>query len=36
METSADVTRMRLVGGNLALDYVNSRSGPAGGDNGSR
>ncbi len=31
METSADVTRMRLVGGNLALDFVNSRSGPAGG-----
>ena len=31
METSADVTRMRLVGGSLALDFVNSRSGPAGG-----
>ncbi len=31
METPNDVTRMRLVGGNLALDFVNSRSGPAGG-----
>lgn len=31
METSSDVTRMRLVGGNLALDLVNSRSGPAEG-----
>src|SRR5687767_14352703 len=31
METSADVTRMRLVGGNVALDFVNSRSGPADG-----
>jgi predicted RNA-binding Zn ribbon-like protein len=31
METSADVTRMRLVGGSLALDFVNSRSGPAAG-----
>jgi len=30
METSSDVTRMRLVGGSLALDFVNSRSGPAG------
>ncbi|GAA1874302.1 CGNR zinc finger domain-containing protein [Asanoa iriomotensis] len=28
METVGDVTRMRLVGGNLALDFVNSRSGP--------
>jgi predicted RNA-binding Zn ribbon-like protein len=31
METASDVTRMRLVGGNLALDFVNSRSGPADG-----
>ena len=31
METSADVTRMRLVGGSRALDFVNSRSGPASG-----
>ena len=31
METPNDVTRMRLVGGDLALDLVNSRSGPAGG-----
>jgi predicted RNA-binding Zn ribbon-like protein len=31
METLADVTRMRLVGGSLALDFVNSRSGPASG-----
>jgi predicted RNA-binding Zn ribbon-like protein len=30
METSEDVTRMRLVGGNLALDFVNSRVGPPG------
>lgn len=28
METTNDVTRMRIVGGNLALDYVNTRSGP--------
>jgi predicted RNA-binding Zn ribbon-like protein len=28
METANDVTRMRLVGGNLALDFVNTRSGP--------
>jgi predicted RNA-binding Zn ribbon-like protein len=28
MEPAADVTRMRLVGGNLALDFVNSCSGP--------
>jgi predicted RNA-binding Zn ribbon-like protein len=28
METVEDVTRMRLVGGNLALDFVNTRSGP--------
>ncbi|MEU4556463.1 putative RNA-binding Zn ribbon-like protein [Micromonospora violae] len=28
METRAGVTRMRLVGGNLALDFVNTRSGP--------
>ncbi|MBL6276108.1 ABATE domain-containing protein [Micromonospora fiedleri] len=28
METPEDVTRMRLVGGNLALDFVNTRSGP--------
>ncbi|MCG5472213.1 ABATE domain-containing protein [Micromonospora sp. LAH09] len=28
METAEDVTRMHLVGGNLALDFVNTRSGP--------
>jgi predicted RNA-binding Zn ribbon-like protein len=28
METLEDVARMRLVGGNLALDFVNTRSGP--------
>ncbi|MDG4808764.1 CGNR zinc finger domain-containing protein [Micromonospora sp. WMMD1120] len=28
METPVDVTRMRLVGGNIALDLVNTRSGP--------
>jgi predicted RNA-binding Zn ribbon-like protein len=28
METLNDVTRMRIVGGNLALDFVNTRSGP--------
>jgi predicted RNA-binding Zn ribbon-like protein len=28
METAEDVTRMRLVGGNLALDFINTRSGP--------
>ncbi|MDG4780121.1 CGNR zinc finger domain-containing protein [Micromonospora sp. WMMD961] len=28
METLAGVTRMRLVGGNLALDYLNTRTGP--------
>ncbi|MEO3773395.1 ABATE domain-containing protein [Micromonospora sp. B9E7] len=28
METLAGVTRMRLVGGNLALDFVNTRTGP--------
>lgn len=28
METLAGVTRMRLVGGNLALDFINTRSGP--------
>jgi predicted RNA-binding Zn ribbon-like protein len=28
METANDVSRMRIVGGNLALDYVNTRSGP--------
>jgi predicted RNA-binding Zn ribbon-like protein len=28
METVDDVTRMRLVGGNLALDFINTRSGP--------
>jgi predicted RNA-binding Zn ribbon-like protein len=28
----ADVTRMRLVGGNLALDFVNTRSGPPVGE----
>jgi len=31
METVEDVTRMRLVGGNLALDFVNTRSGPPAG-----
>jgi predicted RNA-binding Zn ribbon-like protein len=31
METVADVKRMRLVGGNLALDFVNTRSGPPDG-----
>jgi predicted RNA-binding Zn ribbon-like protein len=31
METVADVTRMRLVGGDLALDFVNTRSGPPDG-----
>jgi predicted RNA-binding Zn ribbon-like protein len=28
METHNDVTRMRVVGGDLALDFVNTRSGP--------
>lgn len=28
METVEDVTRLRLVGGDLALDFVNTRSGP--------
>ncbi|MFC0532021.1 CGNR zinc finger domain-containing protein [Phytohabitans kaempferiae] len=28
METANDVTRMRTVGGNLTLDYLNTRSGP--------
>jgi predicted RNA-binding Zn ribbon-like protein len=28
METVDDVTRMRLVGGNLALDFINTCSGP--------
>ena len=28
METAEDVTRIRLVGGNLALDLVNTRTGP--------
>jgi predicted RNA-binding Zn ribbon-like protein len=31
MESSNDVTRMRLVGGGVALDFVNSRSGPPDG-----
>lgn len=31
METSNDVARMRTVGGNLALDFVNTRSGPPDG-----
>ena len=31
METVEDVTRVRLVGGNFALDFVNTRSGPIGG-----
>jgi predicted RNA-binding Zn ribbon-like protein len=31
MESPKDVTRMRLVGGSVALDFVNSRSGPPGG-----
>lgn len=28
METVNDVTRVRLVGGNLALDFINTRTGP--------
>jgi predicted RNA-binding Zn ribbon-like protein len=28
METFGDVTRMRLVGGDLALDFINTRAGP--------
>jgi predicted RNA-binding Zn ribbon-like protein len=28
METAVDVTQMRLVGGNLALDFINTRTGP--------
>lgn len=28
METAPDVTRMRLIGGDLALDFINTRSGP--------
>jgi predicted RNA-binding Zn ribbon-like protein len=31
METLNDVSRMRIVGGNLALDFVNTRSGPPAG-----
>jgi predicted RNA-binding Zn ribbon-like protein len=31
METVNDVSRMRIVGGDLALDYVNTRSGPPAG-----
>ncbi len=31
METVNDVSRMRIVGGDLALDYVNTRSGPPDG-----
>jgi predicted RNA-binding Zn ribbon-like protein len=31
METLVEVTRMRLVGGDRALDFVNSRSGPVAG-----
>jgi predicted RNA-binding Zn ribbon-like protein len=31
METDGDVTRMRLVGGNLALDFLNTRVGPPAG-----
>lgn len=31
METSNDVTRMSVVGGNLALDFVNTRTGAPGG-----
>jgi predicted RNA-binding Zn ribbon-like protein len=30
VETVEDVTRMRLVGGDLALDFVNTRAGPPG------
>lgn len=30
METSTDPARMRLVGGDLSLDYVNTRTGPPG------
>ena len=32
MPPDGDVTRMRLVGGNLGLDFVNTRSGPPTGD----
>lgn len=32
METVDDVKRMRLVGGSLALDFVNTRTGPPGGE----
>jgi predicted RNA-binding Zn ribbon-like protein len=31
METVGDVTRMRLVGGNLALNFINTRAGPPAG-----
>jgi predicted RNA-binding Zn ribbon-like protein len=31
METVNDVTRIRIVGGDLALDYLNTRSGPPAG-----
>ncbi|MEV4498704.1 ABATE domain-containing protein [Micromonospora arborensis] len=31
METVEDVTRMHLVGGNLALDFINTRTGPPSG-----
>ncbi|MFD6567324.1 CGNR zinc finger domain-containing protein [Micromonospora profundi] len=31
METAEDVTRMHLVGGNLALDFINTRTGPPAG-----
>jgi predicted RNA-binding Zn ribbon-like protein len=31
METVGDVTRMRLVGGSFALDFINTRSGPPAG-----
>ncbi|MEU8425503.1 ABATE domain-containing protein [Micromonospora sp. NPDC048835] len=32
METPEGVARMRLVGGNLALDFINTRTGPPVGD----
>lgn len=31
LETATGVERMRIVGGNLAIDFVNTRVGPAGG-----
>ena len=31
LETATGVERMRIVGGNLAIDFANTRVGPAGG-----